>query len=97
MNECEASDAASAAVFKCMLYSAHKQDIACNADQAEASNSRAYEGGANRDALAQRSGNNSDAENLDAGEDDDDGAGQAASLEGRRQPAVLSISAAPDG
>ena len=96
INQCHINSCVQAIQHICNVQQAHQQPIACNADNAEASNSRADDTGANRDASAVQSGDDSDPEKLDVAEDDD-GTGQAASPEGSRQPAVLSITTAPDG
>lgn len=69
----------------------------CNADTAQTGQSdKTGQDKADADASAMQSGSDSDTENLEA-EEQVNGARQERVLEGTGQPAVLSLSTAPDG
>lgn len=78
------------------LQSCKQALLACHAEPAAGSSAEAQAQQANGSAAAMQSEDDSDSENLGAGEGDK-GTGQAAKAEGSHQPAVLSVSAAPDG
>lgn len=82
------------------MHDQHRCDpsvIGCNADTAQAGSSdRAGQDEVDADDPAKQSGSDSDPENLEA-EEGVNGTRQARVLEGSGQPAVLSISTAPDG